>query len=112
MCRDTRCHLREARAGIPCCAVRARMKAGPAWQDDDLAEADGNRTRQRRSAALTGFEDRPATCKAPETSATRCHPLSSVPGQGGSIRQGVASGRNLLIAAVCRTRASTAGVGR
>lgn len=31
---------------------------GFVWGFVQVAEADGNRTRQRRSAALTGFEDR------------------------------------------------------
>src|SRR6266480_7166974 len=41
-------------------ASRATVQAYSSAAFAQVAEADGNRTRQRRSAALTGFEDRGA----------------------------------------------------
>jgi hypothetical protein len=44
-----------------------------------VAEADGNRTRQRRSAALTGFEDRSGERKAAKADLKQCHPCRLTP---------------------------------
>ena len=60
--------------------VAAGMQAhlSAARQVESVAEADGNRTRQRRSAALTSFEDRRTTSPA-----FPCNPLSSLPAWSG-----------------------------
>ena len=90
--------------------VAGPVPAGEQATFAQVAEADGNRTRRRRSAPSTGFEDRSRGAKAAKTSTTHCHPLSSVPGQSADTRQGGESGRNLLRTAACRKCASTGQV--
>ena len=55
--------------------IVASVRPGAAFAQ--VAEADRNRTRRRRSAPSTGFEDRSHGPKAAKPSVTRCHPRRS-----------------------------------